>query len=157
MIIRQIQAADRPGLESALHSDETFNAQEVDVALELIDEALANGEDSDYWVRVATDDSQSVLGYVCFGPTPMTSATYDLYWLVTHKAARGQGVAKTLVKYMEGELSGQGPCAVRVETSHKESYSAARRFYDKCGYPEQARFPDFYRPGDDLVVYYKRL
>jgi len=44
-----------------------------------------------------------------------------------------------------------------VETSQKDAYDPARRFYERCGYPEHARFADFYRPGDDLVVYYKRL
>jgi ribosomal protein S18 acetylase RimI-like enzyme len=153
---RPIKKEDRGSLEAALRSDETFTDEEVAVALELIDGALSGGE-SGYQVRVALDGEEGVLGYICFGRTPMTEATYDLYWLVTHKRARGQGVATLLVKEMERELKALGRCAVRVETSHKESYGAARSFYERCGYPEHARFSDFYRPGDDLVVYYKQL
>ncbi len=156
VVTRPIEKADRAPLEEALRSDETFTDEEVAVALELIDSALGSAP-SDYQVRVAVDGEGSVLGYICFGRTPMTDATYDLYWLVTHRRARGRGVATGLVASMERELAARGPCSIRVETSIQESYGAARSFYDRCGYPEHARFPDFYRPGDDLVVYYKRL
>ena len=108
------------------------------------------------WVATRVDDRQAA-GYLCFGRTPMTAATYDLYWLVSHAQARGRGVASSLVRAMEDELRSVGAQSVRVETSLKESYGAARSLYQKLGYPMLAQFPDFYRPGDDLLVYYKRL
>ncbi|HTE51666.1 MAG TPA: GNAT family N-acetyltransferase [Kofleriaceae bacterium] len=154
--IRVLRPDDRPYLVEALRSGRTFTEEEVGVALELIDNALDNGQ-HDYAVRVADLDGRPAAGYICFGRTPMTSATYDLYWLVTHAQARGRGVASALVRSMEEELRRVRGQSVRVETSLKESYGAARSLYEKLGYPMLAQFPDFYRPGDDLLVYYKRL
>jgi len=154
--IRKLTAGDRPGIEAALRSDKTFRAEEINVALELIDDALQQG-DRDYWVRIASTEDLPVAGYVCFGPTPMTNATWDLYWIVTHTQGRGQGVASSLIRAMESELRERDATAIRVETSQTEGYGAARKLYARLEYPEQARFADFYKPGDDLIVYYKKL
>jgi ribosomal protein S18 acetylase RimI-like enzyme len=154
--IRRLELGDRGGIERALRSDGTFNEDEVSVALELVDDALLDPT-SEYQVRVGLSEEGEVAGYICFGPTPMTAATYDLYWVVTHVAARGHGLAAALIQTMEAQIRSHGARAVRVETSQAEAYGSARRLYEKCGYPEQARFPDFYRPGDDLIVFYKRL
>jgi ribosomal protein S18 acetylase RimI-like enzyme len=153
--IRKPTAADRPRLEAALRSDGTFTDEEVAVALELVDSALES--EQDYSVRVADLADFPAAGYICFGRTPMTEATYDLYWVVTHTGARGHGVAGALLAAMEDELRRIGGRAIRVETSQKDSHEAARRLYHRLGYPEAARFGDFYRAGDDLIVYYKRL
>ena len=154
--IRGLRPSDRARLIAALESDATFSEVEVDVALELIDNALEHGE-RDYVVRVADLPDFWVAGYICFGRTPMTDTTWDLYWVVTHAQARGRGVARALIQAMEAELRAHPNVAVRVETSQQESHEAARRLYDSLGYPEVARFPDFYRAGDDLIVYYKKL
>ena len=153
--IRSLESGDRAALVGILESDGTFRSDEIDVALELIDDALANNA-SDYWVRVALLDGV-VSGYICFGPTPMTESTFDLYWIVTHKNARGHGVAPSLVRAMETELAKKRSVSIRVETSQTEGYGAARRLYAKLGYPEAARFKNFYKAGDDLIVYYKRV
>jgi ribosomal protein S18 acetylase RimI-like enzyme len=154
--IRELRPDDRPYLLEALRSGQSFTKEEVGVALELIDNALEHGQ-HDYVVRVADLDTRQAAGYICFGRTPMTLATYDLYWVVTHARARGRGVASTLIRSMEVELRRAGAHAIRVETSLQESYGAARNMYERLGYPVMARFPDFYRPGDDLLVYYKQL
>jgi ribosomal protein S18 acetylase RimI-like enzyme len=156
VIIRRAAAGDRPALAAALASDGTFRDDEVAVALELIDASLAGSVD--YELLVAdVEGAGEATGYVCFGPTPMTRSTFDLYWVVVHAAARGKGVAGALIGAMEDALAGRGGGQVRVETSETEGYGAARRLYDKLGYPEQARFDDFYAPGDALIVYYKRI
>jgi ribosomal protein S18 acetylase RimI-like enzyme len=150
---------DRYRLESALRSDATFREDEVSVALELVDSALEprDAREHDYTVLIADLEDFPVAGYICFGQTPMTDATWDLYWVVTHAQARGRGIAGALIRAMERDVLRRGAKAIRVETSQKESHEAARRLYDRLGYPEHARFPDFYRAGDDLIVYYKVL
>lgn len=157
---RPLEAADRDALWAALRSDGTFRDDEIEVALELID-AAAEGS-PDYGILVAVIDPRGaaherVAGYICYGPTPMTEATFDLYWIVTHASSRGQGVAGALIAAMEADLRGRGGRSVRVETSQTEGYGAARKLYARHGYPEAARFADFYAPGDDLIVYYKKL
>ncbi len=57
---------------------------------------------------------------------------------------------------MEQRLRGSARLVV-VETAGREDYAATRRFYQSRGYQPTARIPDFYAPGDDLVVYTKRF
>ena len=164
--IRPIIADDRAPLERALRSDDSFRTDEIAVALELIEDAL--GGSNDYQVQVAQHEPQTgalrdifpakeVVGYICYGQTPMTASTYDLYWVVVHAKARGQGVAGLLIRAMEEKLAAMGATAIRVETSSLAEYGAARTLYAKYRYPEVARLVDFYRNGDDLIVYYKKL
>jgi GNAT superfamily N-acetyltransferase len=153
--IRPLQLRDRAPLHQLLTKDGLFTREEVSVALELLDGALAE-PGGEYRVLVAELDG-GLAGYVCYGPTPMTDGTWDLYWIVTHPAARGNGVARALVARMEGELRALGARMVRVETSRLDGYGAAHAFYERMRYPVCAVMPDFYRPGDDLVVMLKRL
>jgi hypothetical protein len=57
---------------------------------------------------------------------------------------------------MERRLVGRARLIV-VETAGRADYADTRRFYQARGYLETAHIPDFYAPGDDLVVYTKRL
>ena len=154
-LIRPLQARDQLPLHQLLTRDGLFTREEVSVALELIDAALAE-PGGEYRVLCAELDGR-LAGYVCFGPTPMTEGTWDLYWIVTHPEARGRGVARRLVAAMEEELRAVGARLVRIETSRLDGYEAARALYARLQYPVIAVMPDFYRPGDDLMVMLKRL
>ena len=44
-----------------------------------------------------------------------------------------------------------------VETSGRAAYAPTRAFYARRGYTEVARVRDFYAPGDDRIVFTKRL
>ena len=101
----------RERVAAMLESTPAFNESEVAVALELFDAALAGS--ADYRFILAEDESV-VAGYVCFGPTPMTIGTYDLYLLVTHPSRQRQGIAKRLVAEMEQALTFGGARLVRA-------------------------------------------
>jgi GNAT superfamily N-acetyltransferase len=132
-----------------------FTREEVSVALELVDVALAD-PGGDYRALVAELDGR-LGGYVCYGPTPMTESTWDLYWIVTHPDVRKHGIGRALVRRMEEQLRASGARRVRVETSQLDGYGAARRFYERMDYPVVAQLPDFYRRGDDLLILLKTL
>jgi ribosomal protein S18 acetylase RimI-like enzyme len=110
----------------------------------------------DYLALVAEAGSE-VAGAIAFGDTPMTAGTWDLYWIATDPARRRQGVGALLLGAMEAELHRRGARLIRVETSGTAGYDGTRAFYERFGYHETARIPDFYRPGDDLVVFTRRL
>ena len=128
----------------------------MEVAVELIDGALADASGDDYRALVAELDGV-VRAYVCYGPTPMTDGAFDLDWIATHPDARGRGCASALVRAMEAELRTEGGRLVRVETSTTDGYGAAHRFYERHHYPEIGRIADFYKPGDDLIILAKHL
>jgi GNAT superfamily N-acetyltransferase len=98
-----------------------------------------------------------VLGYACFGATPMTEATFDLYWLVVAADMRGQGIGGALLAGVEAELKQRGGRILRIETSSLEGQGGARRFYEKAAFRLAGAIPDFYRQGDDLLVFAKVL
>jgi ribosomal protein S18 acetylase RimI-like enzyme len=161
MRIRRLTPPDRADLERLLTESGTFNEEEIRVALEVIDAALAD-PGKDYHVLVAEMELEAeararVVSYVCYGPTPMTEATYDLYWIATHPDARGQGCATRLMRAMEAELPTTHSSTVRIETSQMESYGAARGFYERAGYTEVGRIRDFYKVGDDLIIFARRF
>ncbi|XXF76791.1 GNAT family N-acetyltransferase [Myxococcaceae bacterium GXIMD 01537] len=127
----------------------------MQVAIELVDLAL-QPNNPDYTIVVA-DREGTLLGYVCYGPTPMTEGTFDLYWIASDPEVRGQGVGASLVSAMEGDLRRRNARLIRVETSATEAYGPTRGFYASMKYTEECRFRDFYKVGDDLIVLGKRL
>ncbi|HLM43343.1 MAG TPA: GNAT family N-acetyltransferase [Myxococcaceae bacterium] len=123
--------------------------------MELVDLAL-QPNNADYRIQVADKDGQ-IVGYVCYGPTPMTEGTYDLYWIASDPEVRGQGVGASLISGMEGDLRRLKARLIRVETSATEAYGPTRGFYASMKYMEEARIRDFYKVGDDLIMLSKRL
>jgi ribosomal protein S18 acetylase RimI-like enzyme len=155
MEIRPLGAPDRPQLAALLSHIETFTPDEVSCALELIDAALQQSN-SDYQILVAVREAK-VVGYCCYGPTPMTQGTFDLYWIASDPQVRGQGVGAALISGMEGDIRRRKGRLIRVETSAMEAYGPTRGFYASMQYKEESRFRDFYKPGEDLIVLAKRL
>jgi ribosomal protein S18 acetylase RimI-like enzyme len=155
MDIRPIAGRDREPLAALIRRIETFSPQEVEVAIELVDITLTAGT-KDYTILVA-DRGGQLVGYVCYGPTPMTEDTYDLYWIASAPEVRGQGVGAALVSGMEGDLRRRKGRLIRVETSATEAYGPTRGFYASMKYGEEARIRDFYKVGDDLIILTKRL
>jgi ribosomal protein S18 acetylase RimI-like enzyme len=157
MRIRRLAPPDRDALAALLHAlGDTFRDDEIAVAMELVDAAIAH-PGRDYEIDVCEDDAREIVAYICYGPTPMTDGTYDLYWIATHPRARGRGIASRLILSMEAELRARCARIVRLETSHMELYGSARSLYARLMYVEVGRIPDFYRQGDDLIVLSKRL
>jgi ribosomal protein S18 acetylase RimI-like enzyme len=160
MRIRRPAPPDRDSILDLLQTGGTFTDGEIAVAMELVDLSLAGS--ADYHLLVCDAPSTDgggghILGYVCYGPTPMTAGTFDLYWIASRATQRGRGVGTALVVAMEGELRAGGARLVRIETSQQDEYEAARSFYARLGYLEVGRIRDFYRAGDDLITLARRL
>ena len=159
MRIRSLLPSDRAQLIDILSQGAGFRSEEVACAIELLDAALAPADGRRrYEARVAVaDDSGARARYACFGATPMTEAAYDLYWLVVAQDARGRGIGAGLSTAVEEELKQRGARIVRVETSSLEGQGGARRFYEKTGFRLAGAIANFYREGDDLLVFAKVL
>jgi GNAT superfamily N-acetyltransferase len=155
-IRRGLAAADREPLETLICETAFFNAEEVEVALELIDDGLANGEASHYRFVVAEEET-SVAGYACWGPIPGTTASADLYWIVVHPEHQGRGIGAALLQASEAWMASAGRTRVYVETSTRAQYDPTRRFYLACGYGLAAELADFYAPGDGKAIFLKVL
>ena len=144
----------RSKLVSLLGQTPEFNAADVAVALELVDVALADSSDASYRF-ILCEEADHLLGYACFGPTPMTESCFDLYWLVVAPGARRRGIGRLLVDSVEREVGRAGGRLLRVETSGTEAYGGARGLYERAGYAIASRIRDFYASGNDLFVFIK--
>src|ERR1041384_2483604 len=105
MQIRSPLPPDREAI-AALISAGPFRPEEISCALELLDAAL--GRADTYESLIVEDAAATPLGYVCFGATPMTEATFDVYWIVVAAQARGQGLGKALLAETERMLAKRG-------------------------------------------------
>jgi ribosomal protein S18 acetylase RimI-like enzyme len=154
--IRSVSAGDIPRIHAILVSTGVFTPAEIECADELVAEAVHEPHKGDYLVHVIEDDA-GVQGYVCFGATPLTEGTYDLYWIAVDPSQHGRGHGQKLVAFVEAWLQEHGGRLLLIETSSKDDYGPTQAFYLRCGYTELARVPAFYRPGDDKIVYGKYL
>jgi ribosomal protein S18 acetylase RimI-like enzyme len=151
-----LQPSDRGPLEALVRATGFFNPEEVDVALELVDDRLANGGSSHYRFLVGVLESR-VAGYACWGPIPGTVASADLYWIVVHPEFQGRRVGATLLRAAEEQMAAAGRTRVYVETSTRPQYLPTRAFYAACGYGLAAELEDYYAPGDGKAVFLKVL
>jgi ribosomal protein S18 acetylase RimI-like enzyme len=135
-------------------SNTIFGSHEIAVALEVFDASL-NPAQSEY-ESLGVEVNGQVAGWICWGPTPCTEGTYDMYWIAVDPSVHGAGLGSMLVAEMERRLRGRARLVV-VETGGRREYDATRGFYLARGYQETARVKDFYSPGDDQVIFVKRL
>lgn len=133
-----------------------FRADEVAVAVELVEERLRRGEASGYHFVLA-DDGGRLVGYACYGPIACTLHSYDLFWIAARPDRAGRGLGTRLLAEAESAMGAMGASRVFVETSSRPEYAPARAFYEARGYRREAELQHFYAPGDHKVVYVKEL
>jgi ribosomal protein S18 acetylase RimI-like enzyme len=156
VIRRTLRANDRGPIERLLGSTGFFNPEELEVAMELVDDRLLEGEQSHYRFLVAEHGSR-VAGYACWGPIPGTRESVDLYWIAVDPAFQGRGVGRELLTAAERWIAEAGRRRVWVETAGRPQYRPTRDFYLACGYRVAAELEGYYAPGDDKVVFLKVL
>lgn len=154
--VRLLRPGDKPSVNRILRNTPEFLPFEVEVAEELIDSFIESPEESGYEILVAVIDSE-VSGYVCYGQTPLTQSTWDIYWIAVDRTRQGHGIGRTLMQSAENRIRELGGHLVVVETSSKPNYNKTRQFYVDLQYTEIARIPEFYAPNDDEVIYIKRV
>lgn len=151
MRLGALQREHRGRVREILDATAVFRPDEVSVALELFDDAAGDYE------FIGGFEGERLVGYACFGPTPGTDRTYDLYWIAMHPQAQGGGRGSRLLNDVERRLSDRGARLLVAETSSRSEYVPTRQFYRARGYQEAARMRDFYAAGDDRVIYTKFL
>jgi ribosomal protein S18 acetylase RimI-like enzyme len=148
--------ADRRQVGEIVASSGFFSKEEIEVAVELVQERLNKGIESGYLFLFAEKD-RKVAGYSCFGPIPCTEESYDIYWIAVREELRGSGLGAEILERVEEKIRETGGKRIYVETSSREQYKPTRSFYSRCGYRKEATLKNFYSPGDDKVIYLRIL
>jgi ribosomal protein S18 acetylase RimI-like enzyme len=155
-MIREIKTEDREPIIRLIRATKNFSDAEVTIAEELIDICTGQPEQKDYFAYVA-ELSGNVAGFLLLGPTPATIGTYDMYWIAVDPKFQGRGIAQELDAYAVRFVKARGGYLLIAETSSQPSYERTRAFYQKQHYEVLAQIRDYYKPGDDLIIFGKRV
>jgi ribosomal protein S18 acetylase RimI-like enzyme len=157
MKVRPLLEEDRMRLQSILISTRAFTEAEIAVAMELIDIVLKNPSQGDYKIKCMVDDLNRPVGYICYGPVPMTEKTFDLYWIAVAPEFQGKGIGSKLLEVLEERVRTLGGRMILADTSSIAAYEKTRDFYKRTGFREVARIPDYYSVGNDRITYCKKI
>ncbi len=157
MVIRSLVRKDRPTLLSMLIKTKAFTSQEIDVAMELIDIVLKDQIQRDYTIHCIVNHQDQPIGYICYGSTPMTQGTYDLYWIVVDPDFQNQGAGSKLLDFLENQVRQARGRMILADTSSIPQYTVTQKFYLQNGFQEVSRVPDYYYPGNDRITFCKKL
>lgn len=151
-MIRKTIKKDESALLAMLENG-GFDADGVALVKEKL-RAYFDGENRDLWF---TADDGELVGVAYCIPEPMTNGTWNLLMLWTRNDRHSKGHGTALIQQIEKSLSEHNARLLIVETSGLPEFAAARAFYNKCGFTEEARIKNFYTDGDDKIVYSKPL
>jgi ribosomal protein S18 acetylase RimI-like enzyme len=155
-MIETPQPKDVLAIERLAAETGAFNPTEVAVVREMLDAFFHPEPRDDHTFLVYRDGTaDSVLGFVCFGPTPLADRIWDLYWISVDRCHQKNGIGRILLRRVEEEVCARGARAIYLETSDSEVYRPAREFYEGNGYQRLAQIDDFYAPGEGKVMYRK--
>jgi ribosomal protein S18 acetylase RimI-like enzyme len=154
-----VNQSDAPAVHALVEQTGFFSREEQEVARELVDETLARGSASGYEFVFADLQGEpgKLLGYTCYGLIPATRSSYDLYWIAVSPSQQGKGLGGRLLRESERLAVEAGATQMFAETSGRPQYAPTRAFYERMGYRLSALLKDFYAPGDDKVIYSRRL
>ena len=155
-MIRKLQAEDRKQLVAIIENTANFSEEEKAVAVELIDEAIANPKHEYYNVFVSENDNK-IDGYHCIGKRALTDGVFDLFWIVVDSSTQNKGIGKQLLDHSENFVKENKGRWILAETSSKDSYNATRNFYLRNNYSIVCQIKDFYAVGDNLIVFGKYI
>jgi ribosomal protein S18 acetylase RimI-like enzyme len=166
--LRDLTSADAARIAEITAATGVFREEELQIAAEVFADAAeasaktsaASAAPADQpslpYYQLGADLDGRLMGWICWGSTPCTEGTWDLYWLAVDPMAQGHGVGSALVEEMENRLRGRARL-IAVDTSGRPDYTPTRKFYEARGYKAVAVVPNFYAPGDDQVIYTKAL
>lgn len=153
--IRKALTADSKTVLDFVAATGFFRPIEIEIAKEVFDEAAAGKPGCSYQSYVAELDGRCV-GWVCFGATPCTLGTFDIYWIAVDPAVQRHHIGSKLLVFSESEIKKQNGRLIVIETSGSERYLPTRAFYERNGYTLAGDIKEFYAPGDDKWIFTKK-
>ncbi|MBN2084031.1 MAG: GNAT family N-acetyltransferase [Anaerolineales bacterium] len=144
---------DRAAIGEIARRAGVFTREEKDSIFELFDTHLQSPDSGYEWFSARA--GERVVGFACYGPTPFAQGAYDLYWICTDPDGQGRGVGRALFAAMDAEIRNRKGRLMMIWTSGGREYMPASKFYERMGCELSARIRDYYKPGEDMVVFVK--
>lgn len=150
--IRPVSKSDIDGLKKVVDSSELFPSEYLD---EMISDYFDNPDTQDFWFTYIDNNTQVAIGYCV--PEKLTDGTYNLLAIGVSQDTQRKGIASQMMNYIEQRLKQKDGRILIVETSSDEAQIGARNFYSKMGYTQAAVIQDFWKDGEDKIVFWKKL
>jgi ribosomal protein S18 acetylase RimI-like enzyme len=156
IVVRPMQMDDRASVWDILMTSGVFGETDAVCVDEMIMETWDTPRVDGYkWLACCQDER--MIGFACYGTESLTQDTWDLFWICVRPEARGNGAGRALMAEVEAQVRAANGRVMVIYTSSTPTYAPARRLYEGAGFTRQAIVPDYYRDGDDLNIYWKRL
>ena len=150
--IREVTISDIDGLKKVVDSSRLFPSEYLD---EMIFDYFNNDDSQDIWFTCLVDNKPVAIGYCV--PEKFTDGTYNLLAIGVDQDSQRKGIASEMMKYIEQLLKEINARILIVETSSDDAQISARHFYKQIGYIQEAVIRDFWKDGEDKIVFWKKL
>jgi ribosomal protein S18 acetylase RimI-like enzyme len=159
-MIRPTIPADVPRLIELSAATGLFRPEEIVALGEVLDDYFTTeilAGDAATHCCFTSEQNGQIIGYVYLAVAEMSEAAWHVWWIAVDPAIHKRGAGRALMHFAEDEARKRGGRVMFVETSGIPEYELTRTFYLKNGYEREAVLRDFYRDGDDMVIFRKRL
>jgi ribosomal protein S18 acetylase RimI-like enzyme len=146
--IRPVRRDDLPALESMIAATGLFPPEMLAGMLD----AHLRGAAGEVWLTALAG---ATVAYAA--PERMTEGTWNMLLIAVHPDRQRAGLGTALVAAVERAVAAQGGRLLLVETSGLLDFEGTRAFYRSQGYEREALIRDFFRAGEDKVVFRKAL
>lgn len=154
--VRKAQVTDHAAVIDIVKATNFFYPVEIEVACEVFNDAAMQKTGCTYQSYVAEVNGQ-VAGWICFGATQGTLGTFDVYWIAVAPAQQRNRIGTKLLHFAEAKIGEQEGRMIVIESSGSEKFIPTRNFYERNGYRLAAEVEEFYAPGDDKLIFLKKL
>jgi len=150
--IRKVYKQDITHLKEVLDSSQLFPPELLD---DMIADYFNNANTQDIWFTCCEENKPVSIGFCA--PEKFAKGTYNLYAIAVKKEYQGKGIGKKMMTYLEDILRKKGSRILIVETSGDTEMAMTRSFYLKCNYTHEATIREFWKAGEDKVIFWKHL
>lgn len=150
--IRAVTSIDIEGLKKVADSSGLFPSEYLD---EMISDYFNNPDTQDIWFTYIDDSKTVAIGYCA--QEKFTDGTYNLLAIGVSEDSQRKGIASEMMKYIEQLVKHKDGRVLIVETSTDDAQIGARKFYKQIGYTQEAVIRDFWKDGEDKIVFWKKL
>ncbi len=156
VVIRVAQETDRAELLQIAASVQLFSPEELEELSALLPGGSATMPGGPGCWLLAEHSGQPA-GLAFYAPEKFTDGTWNLYLLAVHPDRQRGGLGAALIGSVEQALRSAGARMLLIETADLASMSGTHRFYERCGFQQEAHIRDFYAAGTAKIVFRKLL
>jgi ribosomal protein S18 acetylase RimI-like enzyme len=151
-LVIPVPAADRQSVVSMARATRVFSDEEV-VLLEEHFQAHVEGIEDHRYQFLGYYRNAELRGFICWGPTPLSTTMADVYWVCTAREAQRQGIATKLFAAAAEAAARGGRLSFVVWMSGRSALTPVHGFLEKLGFRLKATIADYYDKGDAMRVY----